>query len=557
MRKRIKGKVALLSVYNKKGIADFAANLFGLGWTLVSSGGTAKALTEAGLPVTDVAELVGGGAILGHRVVTLSREVHAGLLARHGVPEDEKEMAELLLPFIDLVCVDMYPLEDEIARAEATEESVIEKTDIGGPTMLSAAAKARRIVICDPDDRPKVIEWLEDGEPDREEFLRLLAAKADYTVSLYRGLSAMFHGGDRYVVLGGTKKLECKYGENGYQKPAYLYSRNTDDPLALDKFELITGTAPSYNNLCDLDRLLQTLTHINAAMTLADSRGTWKIAVAAKHGNACGAAVSWRRKESIKKMVEGDPLAIFGGLVICNFHFEAEDAELLLTHKMPKGKRRLLDGLIVPSITEEAVEMLERKGDKCRILFNPTLLTSLTEKAVESLDRRSRFRYVRGGFLVQPNYTFVPLLSDPRLEKVGRQATSHQEMAMLLAKAVCDTSNSNTITLAKIHHYGSRVDAVTYHLIGNGVGQQARVHGANLAIERARTAGHNLRGAVAASDSFFPETDGPEVLAKAGIRAIFGTSGSVRDKEVKAFCRKNRVKLYLIPDSVGRGFFGH
>jgi len=175
-------KTALISVFNKEGIVEFAKELEGMDWQIIASGGTAKVLIQAGVKVKDVAELVGGRAILGHRVVTLSREIHAGLLARD-IYEDKRELEELGIPRIDLVCVDLYPLQDEIKKQDRTTDSVIEQTDIGGPTLLRSAAKGRRIVISDPSDRPLVINWLKKDEPNGEKFISYLAAKAEAVVA--------------------------------------------------------------------------------------------------------------------------------------------------------------------------------------------------------------------------------------------------------------------------------------------------------------------------------------------------------------------------------------
>src|SRR3989344_5118134 len=177
-----KQRIALISVYNKDGIVEFAKELTALGFSILSSGGTAKVLKDGGVETTDVATLVGGGAILGHRVVTLSREIHAGLLAKDNA-EDRKELEALKIPFIDLVCCDFYPLEEEMKNPSATRESVIEKTDIGGPAMIRSGAKGGRITVCDSADRKKAIEWLKAGEPEREEFLNSLAAKAEIIIS--------------------------------------------------------------------------------------------------------------------------------------------------------------------------------------------------------------------------------------------------------------------------------------------------------------------------------------------------------------------------------------
>lgn len=234
-----KQRTALLSVYDKEGIVEFARALVSMGWNIISSGGTHLKLTGAGVPSTDVADLVGGEAILGHRVVTLSREVHAGLLARY-TKDDLSEMEALGLPYIDLVCFNLYPLAKEVARSEATHESVIEKTDIGGPTALNSAAKGERIVIGDPDDYGAVLEWLEVGEPDREQFLRKLEAKAYFVTSKYYLPAARFHSDGRYDGVHGELAEALKYGENPYMTPAGLY-KTDDDPLAVHRFELVEG----------------------------------------------------------------------------------------------------------------------------------------------------------------------------------------------------------------------------------------------------------------------------------------------------------------------------
>lgn len=537
-------KNALLSVYDKTGIVEFAVSLVELGWTLYSSGGTAKAIAAAGIPVRDVSTLVGGEAILDHRVVTLSREVHAGLLARP-IDMDIEELEKLGIPWLGMVCVNMYPLKEEIAKPDCTLESVIDKTDIGGPTMLRSAAKGRRIVMCDPADRAVIINWLKDGEPDRDNFITSLVAKAEATVADYCVASATYHGKGDYAGMVGKRILTCKYGENGYQTPAALYDIGSEDPLALSKFIPVAGSDPSYNNICDLDRLLQTITHIAATFELNCGKTPYVpfIALAVKHGNACGAAFSSTDPViAAEKMVIDDPLAIFGGLVMLNFPVTKEVAEALLFHALPNGqKKRLLDGIIAPSFEEGVIEIMRRKNDNCRFLANPALATL----SHASLDTAPRFRYVRGGFLVQPNYTFILDLNDPNLVKHG-QATTFHEQDMLFAKAICDTSNSNTITLVR--------DGM---LIGNGVGQQARVYGSQLALTKAKVCNHSVDDCVAASDSFFPFVDGIQTLVEAGIRAVISTSASVNDNAVIEYCKQNNVPLYLIPDKLGRGFFGH
>ena len=214
-------KIALISVYNKEGIVDFAQSLVSLGWKIISSGGTAKHLKDAGIPVTDVAEITGMPAILGHRVVTLHPKIHGGLLALN-TPEHLAELQKYEIPWIDMICDDLYPLEEEIKNPDATRESVIEKTDVGGPTFIRSAVKGRRIVICEVSDRGKVLEWLKAGEPNREEFINNLAAKAEAVVARYCSISGEYHSAGEYKGIFGKKNLECAYGENAYQKPASL-----------------------------------------------------------------------------------------------------------------------------------------------------------------------------------------------------------------------------------------------------------------------------------------------------------------------------------------------
>ncbi len=335
----------------------------------------------------------------------------------------------------------------------------------------------------------------------------------------------------------GQKVADCCYGENRYQSPAALYSTGTDDPLALDKFERVQGSDPSYINLTDVDRLLQTLTHIAAGFDF-NKLDVPNIAVGCKHGNSCGEGVDVACGEAIEKMTRGDELALFGGLVMTNFAITEDMAETMLT----QGGKRVLDGVIAPSFDAGAIQGLKRKNDRCRLFVNPALAT-LTK---DSLDTEPIVRRVRGGFLKQPNYTYILDVLHEKFEKSGT-VNADTLIDIIQAWGICATSNSNTITLVK--------DGM---LIGNGVGQQDRVGGCTLAIARAFRSGFDTTGAVACSDSYFPFRDGPETLAKAGIKAILTTSGSKNgDKETRAVCEEYGIALWMIPDEIGRGFFGH
>ena len=557
----MKQRTALISVYNKTGIIEFAKSLIALDFKILASGGTAKHLTDAGVEVEDVANVVGGGAILGHRVVTLSREVHAGLLAKDN-KEDRKELEKYGIPWIDMVCCDLYPLEEEIKNPNATRESVIEKTDIGGPAMLRSGAKGRRIVVCDPSDRVKVVEWIKNGEPDRENFLNNLAARVEITISRYCLLSAKYHSHRGYRGLLGEKKNECAYGENAYQRPAIFYKNfppeadqplaenhdsNTDN-LAISNWQLVAGSPMSYNNICDVDRMIQTMTHIGAGFE--KNFGTVpNIAIGAKHGNACGVAIGGDEEEAVGKMLKGDLRAIFGGSVMLNFPVDEKIADELIHKYSQEGQRRLLDIVAAPSFTPEAVEILSRKKGKCRLLANP----AIEKVGLDSLDSTFRFRYVRGGFLTQPNYTFVPTVDPLLVSPLAGGEGIRQDV--VLAWAVGCTSNSNTITLVK-----------DGQLVGNGVGQQDRVGAAKLAIFRADDAAKfsdpnvekaDLENAAAYSDSFFPFPDAPEILIERGIKTIFSTSGSVNDEKIIDLCKNKGVNLILLPDKEARGFYQH
>ena len=516
---------ALLSVYNKDGIVDFASELIALGWNIIASGGTAKALKEANIPVQDVEELTGLPPILGHRVVTLTQQIHAGLLAG---PEHLEELASLGYPLIELACVDLYPL-------SAGE------TDIGGITLIRSAAKGRRIVIADQKDREVVLNWLKKSRPNEIEFKNELAAKAEAIAAEYCLKSARFAGKESFEGMLGKKVVSCRYGENFWQQPAALFSQDTDDNLALQNFTLVEGAQPSYNNWCDIDRLLQTITHIAAAFE-KNFDSVPLMAVAAKHGSSCGAAVAENSQDALSRMIEGDLLAIFGGFVMTNFPIGEKEAQLLLRWKRPEKQKRLLEGVIAPSFSKEAKVELRRQSGKCHLLENP----ALSQLGLNSLDRAPLFRYVRGGFLRQPNYTYVFNLRDSELEIVGSSLPKEKEADLLLAWAIGSTQNSNTITLVK--------DGM---LIGNGAGQQDRVGAATLAVSLAKRAGHSTKEAVAYSDSFFPFPDGPQALIDAGIKTILASKGSVKDDEVRLTCQKAGVTLYFLPDKKFRGFFGH
>jgi phosphoribosylaminoimidazolecarboxamide formyltransferase/IMP cyclohydrolase len=467
-------------------------------------------------------------------------------------------MKQLGLPIIDLVCVDMYPLEEAILKTGSTKADVIMQTDIGGPTMLRSAAKGRRIVLSHAEQHQPVLDWIQAGKPDEEKVLDELAARAEYEVARYIFTSAQYHSGTAISGLMARQSAPTKYGENPQQAEAAFYADNrvSVDPLGLDQFEHVQGMERSFINMTDIDRLLQTVTHIAAGF----ERNFGKlpaIAVGVKHGNACGAGVAESVVEAVQRMLTGDTRAIFGGVIMINAEIDKVVAETLMRYAMEGDRPRLLDGVIGASVTDEALELLSR--NKLRVVVNP----ALANLSADSVDTQRRLRPVRGGTLEQPNYDFVIDLSADYMQQHG-EVSDQQKRDLVLGWAIGCTSNSNTITLVK-----------DGQLIGNGVGQQDRVGAGQLALTRTTTDlpeleeqgdqlilkvtldKAKLSGATAYSDSFFPFPDGPGLLAQAGIRAILTSSGSVADETVVKSLTDQGVGLMMLPDKIGRGFYLH
>jgi len=531
---------ALLSVFHKDGITEFAQGLVALGWRILSSGGTAKHLSAAGVPVTDVAEISKLPAVLGHRVVTLVPQIHGGLLA---ADDQLEELEKLGWPRIDLVCVDLYPLKAEVESPTATRASVIEKTDIGGPTMLRSGAKGRRITVCDPADRIMVLNWLKAGRPDEEDLITLLCAKTEGIIADYCLTSARFHSMGNIDGMVGTSVIECRYGENP-SWTARLFATDKDDPLAIHRFKQVAGAAPSYINLTDLDRGLRTLQLIEKGFDFGNPFGNGmvpKIAIAVKHGNCCGAAFDEDPNTVIRKMIDSDRISIHGAVVLTNFGVTNDIATTLRLYPFDETRnKRILDAVVAPSFDENAIETLGRKDGKCRMLQNPALAELRKEDLLHE-----QIRPVRGGFIRQTGTPFILDLSHKDMKRSGPLEIALAR-DLLLAWAVCATSTSNTVTLVK-----------NGMLIGNGVGQQSRVRCAKLAVDIARENKHDVTGAVACTDSFFPFPDGAAALALAGVSAVFASSGSINDDVVIMALDRPGLVFWTLPDKVCRGFFHH
>ena len=341
------------------------------------------------------------------------------------------------------------------------------------------------------------------------------------------------------VTHSGRIAQRCLYGENPWQSPAGLYRGRGRSLIAVRNYVLVEGTPMSYNNIVDLDRMLYTMTHAIAGLRAHGAEV--HVALAGKHGNCAGGAYRTHAYSEFERCVLGDPIATdLGSVVLASDYVDEGQAELLVR----KGGRdtRKFDVMAAQGFSLSAVEVFRRKAGKCRVLQH-IRAASLGDWQVP---KGRRIRYLMDGdFLVQPEYSFVLDLNAPYVvceQRVRREL----ELDLVFAWAIGSTSNSNTITLVK-----------DGKLIANAVGQQDRLLAATLAELRASRAKHAIRGAVAYSDSFFPFDDGPKVLIDAGVQAILTSSGSVRDKDTIAACKAAGVALYMVPDKLCRGFFGH
>jgi phosphoribosylaminoimidazolecarboxamide formyltransferase/IMP cyclohydrolase len=306
--------------------------------------------------------------------------------------------------------------------------------------------------------------------------------------------------------------------------------KSHDDPLGLDKFEVVAGEPMDCNDYQDLNRLLRTMTQIAATFDI--NRGyVPQIAIAAKHGNICGAGIELHHHRNAIRKVTGDLGALFGGLIMVNFPIEMDEAKLMLTFKS-ENQLRLLGGIIAPSFSTDAIEILKSMGGHCRFIANQKLF----DVNRDSLDKSPVFQHVRGGFLLQPNYTHIFDLEDQSLKKYG-EASKNDQDDLLLAKAICDTSDYCAVTIVS-----------SGQLIGNGVGQKSSVDSVKLAIEIAMKHYHSLAGAVTASNNSFFSNEDPALLIERGIKVIISRNGSARDDEIVELCQKAGVSLYLISD---------
>ena len=504
---------ALLSVFDKTGILDFARQLAGLGIEIVSTGGTAKLLREAGLPVRDVAELTGWPEMLGGRVKTLHPRVHGGILYRRANAGDLAQVLEHGIPRIDLVVVNLYPFEATAARPDLTPGELIENIDIGGPTMIRSAAKNCEsvAVVTDPADYAAVAAEL---QPNRSLTLatRLqLARKAFAVTSRYDGmitteLERLSSEGD-VIQLGSRSSLperlhlalRCKqslrYGENPHQQAA-LYVPAGKPVVGLAGAEQLQGKALSYNNFVDLD----------AAWRLVEEFDR-PAAVIIKHNNPCGSAEQDSLLDAYRKALAGDPVSAFGGVLAFNCPLDAVTAE--------EVSKLFVECIVARDFEPAALEKLASKKN-LRLMRMP----STGDTAAFELKR------ISGGVLVQHQDLHRLAESDLKVA-TKRTPTSCELQSLLFAWKVANHVKSNAIVFAR--------DGQS---LGVGAGQMSRVDSVKIAVMKAATAGLALAGSVVGSDAFFPFPDGVEEAAKAGAVAVIQPGGSVRDNDVIAAADK-------------------
>jgi phosphoribosylaminoimidazolecarboxamide formyltransferase / IMP cyclohydrolase len=495
---------ALISVSDKTGLVDFAHGLDALGVALVSTGGSAGALRQGGVPVTDVSALTGFPEIMDGRVKTLHPKVHGGLLGRRGT--DDAVMAQHDIAPIDLLIVNLYPFEATTARPDCTLHDAIENIDVGGPAMLRAAAKNHDhvAVVVDPADYAEILEALAHGGTTLT-LRRRLAAKAFAHTARYDGVIANWLGarpeGERIdpfaptLHLGYELKQVLRYGENPHQGGA-LYVENHVPAGTVAAARVLAGKELSFNNIADAD----------AALECVKAFRKTPACVIVKHSNPCGVALGADLGEAYERAYACDPVSAFGGIIAFNRTLDAATAETII-------KRQFVEVVVAPDIEEAALAALGAKPNVRVIASGPW-----DENPSSSLD----FKRIAGGLLVQDTDRDTLLLTD--LKVVSKRVPDAAELRdLLFAWHVAMFVKSNAIVYAR-----------DGHTVGIGAGQMSRVVSAKIAAMKAAEAGLEVRGCGMASDAFFPFRDGIDAAAEAGIRAVIQPGGSMRDAEVIA-----------------------
>lgn len=497
-------RTALVSVFNKDGIEPIVRRLNELGVELLSTGGSRSFIESLGLPCKAVEDLTGYPSILGGRVKTLHPNVFGGILARRDHEGDRAQLSQYEIAPIDLVIVDLYPFEATVASG-ASAQDIIEKIDIGGISLIRAAAKNFADVVIIPSAKQYgyLMEMLKKGAESSEAQRHHLATEAFAVSSAYDShiFNWFAQTGEQpegkqaalRVAVDGAKDL--RYGENPHQEARYYGDFNAI-------FDQLHGKEISYNNLLDID----------AACALIDEFDTTTVAIL-KHNNACGLASRESVKEAWTDALAGDPVSAFGGIIITNATVDADAAEEM-------GKI-FFEVVIAPDYSPSALEILRQK--KNRIIL----------KRKEVLAPGKKMRTILGGMLVQDADTKVETPDDLKLV-AGSELTPELTADLIFANKIVKHSKSNAIVLAR-----NRM------LIASGVGQTSRVDALRHAIEKAHSFGFDTKGCVMASDAFFPFADCVEIAHKAGVDAVIQPGGSIRDNDSIEFCRNNGMTMVM------------
>lgn len=488
-------KRALISVSDKTGVTEFARGLWELGIEIISTGGTAKALQEAGIPVTYVSDVTGFPEILDGRVKTLHPAIHGGILARRN-PEHSKQIEEHNIKPIDIVAVNLYPFKETVAKPGVTLEEAIENIDIGGPTLVRAAAKNHQdvIIVVSPDRYSQILETLKSGEVPLQ-FRQELALEAFTHTASYDAAISSYLGGiikpenafPETFHLSVQRKQLLRYGENPHQQAAFYQDNSIQGPCVASAKQL-HGKELSYNNILDLNSALELVREFSDPAC-----------VIIKHNNPCGTACAEAPVDAYRLAYETDPVSAFGGIVAFNRPVDKASAEEMA--------QIFLEAVIAPSFNADALEVLKAK-ENLRLLETGDLNTMSTDR----LD----IRKVNGGLLLQDADREV--IDPKKLRAVTEKKPSDELMQdILFTMTVVKHVKSNAIVVAK-----------NRRVLGVGAGQMNRVGSARIALEQA---GEKANGAILASDAFFPFRDTVDQAARAGIKVIVQPGGSVRDDQ--------------------------
>ena len=498
---------ALLSVYDKRGLEELSRGLVELGFELVASGGTAKAIADFGLAVTEVTDITQFPEMLGGRVKTLHPRIHAGILARVDREDDRASLAEHGIEPFELVVVNLYPFREVATRFGVKEEEAVEMIDIGGPSMLRAAAKnfAHVAPVVNPDLYPSVLAELREHGAVTLETRRRLATAAFAESALYEAaIASWFSDRESFptsFIPGFGKVMDLTYGENPHQRAAFYAEQGARLHL-LSFVEKLHGRDLSFNNLNDLDSARAIVQEFSVPAC-----------VIIKHANPCGVAAAGSIEEAYENALSSDPVSAYGGVIALNRPVSLELAMML--------SGQFIEVLFAPGYDETGLEMLKQKPS-VRILHDRERRRS----APGELD----YKRVLGGILVQDRDD--ELQDRDEMHVICGKPDEKLWDDMLFAWRVCKHVTSNAIVLVK-----------NLQTIGIGAGQMSRVDAVRIAVDKARELGHDPRGAVMASDAFFPFDDGPKIALEAGIGGIIQPGGSKRDDEVIATVRLHNAAM--------------